>query len=247
MRNPFVSGVGGVLSADIAVPRHEEELNFYSQILTTGSAPLWRRDLTNNCGTPVIGLGARSPEYESLPLQWMPHFQVFDVAASTERTSKLGGTVLMHGKNEDGQSQWAVLLDPTGAAFGVIPVVENIVEAADQPFDVGRIGWLSLVASDASSTSEFYEQVIGWSTAPVDRGFEMQRPDGVSAAEIRQAGGDSECIPPVWILNLTVDDLEESLLRVREGGGEIVKRSADHGQAVIRDPVGVYLALQAKD
>ena len=48
MRNAFARGVGGVLSADIAVPEHEQELSFYSQILTTGSAPLWRDDLTNN-------------------------------------------------------------------------------------------------------------------------------------------------------------------------------------------------------
>ena len=86
MRNPFFHGVGGVLSADIAVPDHERELGFYSQVLTTGPAPLWRDDLTNNQGTPVIGLGARSPEYKALPLQWMPHFQVSDVAASAART-----------------------------------------------------------------------------------------------------------------------------------------------------------------
>ena len=85
MRSPFAPGAGGVLSADIAVPEHERELRFYSKILTTGRAPLWRDDLTNNRGTPVIGLGARSPEYEALPLQWMPHFQVLDVGASVAR------------------------------------------------------------------------------------------------------------------------------------------------------------------
>ena len=35
MHKPFVHGVGGVLSADIAVPDHERELDFYSTILTT--------------------------------------------------------------------------------------------------------------------------------------------------------------------------------------------------------------------
>jgi len=48
MRNPFAAGVGGVLSADIAVPDHERELGFYAKVLTTGRAPLWRDDLTNN-------------------------------------------------------------------------------------------------------------------------------------------------------------------------------------------------------
>jgi len=247
MRNPFARGVGGVLSADIAVPEYEQELSFYSQILTTGNAPLWRDDLTNNRGTPVIGLGARSPEYEALPLQWMPHFQVSDVGASAARALELGGRELMHGKSEDGQSQWAVFVDPMGAAFGLIPVVGAESETPEQPEHVGRISWLTLVVSDVSLTCEFYEQVVGWSTVPadVDGGFEMRRPTDVPAAEICHADDDKAGIPPVWILSLPVDDFEESLRLVREGGGEIIKGSTDAGHAVIRDPVGVYVALQA--
>lgn len=42
------------------------------------------------------------------------------------------------------------------------------------------------------------------------------------------------------------DDFDESLRRVREGGGEIVKKMAGAGHAVIQDPVGVYMALQAR-
>ena len=73
----------------------------------------------------------------------------------------------------------------------------------------------------------------------------MQRPDGVSAAEICPAGNDHEGVPPIWILSVPVGDFEESLRRVRDGGGEIIKGSADAGHAVIRDPVGVCIALQA--
>jgi hypothetical protein len=62
MRNPFFHGVGGVLSTDIAVPDHERELGFYSKVLTTGPAPLWRNDLTNNQGAPVIGLTTTTTE-----------------------------------------------------------------------------------------------------------------------------------------------------------------------------------------
>src|SRR3712207_5996165 len=124
MSEPFVPRVGAVLSADIAVPEHEREVRFYARVLSTGAHPLWRADdLLNNLGLPIIGVGARSADYAHLPLQWMPHIQVADVAASVQRALDLGGSVLMHAKDNDGTSQWAVLRDPNGAAFGMVPLV----------------------------------------------------------------------------------------------------------------------------
>lgn len=246
MRNSFVRGAGDVLSADIAVPEHEQELRFYRQILTTGSAPLWRDDLMNSRGTPVIGLGQRSPEYDALPLQWMPHIQVTNVGASVARALELGGRELMHGRSEDGQSQWAVLSDPVGAAFGLVPVVGAEWEVEEQPGSAGRISWLTLVVPDVPAACRFYEQVIGWSTASAgaDGGFDMLRPDGGPAARICLADGEAAEIAPVWILSLPVGDLEDSLRRVRAGGGEVIERSSEAGHAVIRDPIGVCIALQ---
>ena len=246
MQYPFYAGVGGVLSADIAVPEHATELEFYKKVLTTGTSPLWREDLSNNHGTPIIGLGERLPAYEALPLQWMPHFQVADVAMSAHRAVELGGTELMHGKADDGSSQWAVLVDPSGAAFGLIPVVVDAVEASTQASS-GRIASLSLLVSDVPRISSFYEQVIGWTVdSSTKQGMHaMLRPDGkVAVAGIGPLNDDCGDVPSVWIVGLPVDDFEESLRQVQEGGGEVVIRSEDTGVAVIRDPVGVHFALQ---
>ena len=227
MKNPFVPCAGGVLSADIAVPEHERELEFYSSILTTGAAPLWRDDLMNNQGTPIIGLGVRIPEYEALPLQWTPHFQVADVAASAAAAVELGGTEIMHGKAEDGSSQWAVLSDPFGAAVGLIPVVGEDSEYAKLTGNFGRISWLSLVTPDAKASREFYQRVIGWTAKPIDSEghagpearFEMQLDSETAAAEICQAGSGSDGRPSVWLIHLPVGDLDESLRLVGNAGG----------------------------
>lgn len=262
MSEPFAPRVGGVLSADIAVPEHEREVRFYARVLTTGEEPLWREDLMNNLGLPVIGLGARSPEYADLPLQWMPHVQVADVAASAERALALGGRELMHGKGDDGQSQWAVLLDPNGAAFGVIPVVSaeelSSMEGAASPgaaTRVGHISWLDLTVPDAAATRDFYRQVVGWSVQEVARedasgryaDFILSGDDGRPAAGVCPARGVKRGLPPIWMIHLPVGDLAESLRRVREEGGRIVMETtaADGGQAlaVIEDPVGATLAL----
>lgn len=253
------SSVGVVLSADIAVPEHERELQFYSLVLTTGESPLWREDLMNNVGMPIIGLGEESPEYADLPLQWMPHIQVADVAASAARALALGGRELMHGKDDRGQSQWAVLLDPNGAAFGVIPVVASQAIQSDSPGAspdmVGQISWLDLTVSDATMTRDFYQDVVGWSVQDVemeDAGeryadYALCTSDGNAVAGVCHARGVNQALPPVWLICLPVGDLAESLGRVQEGGGEIVEArkgtSGDYVYAVIRDPVGACLAL----
>ncbi len=250
------SSVGGVLSADIAVPEHERELQFYSRVLTTGESPLWREDLMNNVGIPIIGLGEQSAEYADLPLQWMPHIQVADVAASAGRALALGGRELMHQKDAGGQSQWAVLVDPNGAAFGIIPVVaSHAVPDGASSDTAGQISCLDLTVSEASATRDFYRDVVGWSVQDVVMedaekryaDYALCTPDGTAVAGVHHARGVNQSIPPVWLICLPVGDLIESLARVRGGGGQVVEArkglTGEYVYAVIRDPVGVCLAL----
>ena len=265
MSEAFVPGVGSVFSADIAVPEHEREVRFYSRVLSTGENPLWReKDLMNNLGMPVIGLGARTAEYAHLPLQWMPHIQVAEVATSVRRALDLGGGVLMHARHEDGTSQWAVLLDPNAAAFGIVPVVPaQAIPSSDGAASpggtapVGRIAWLDLTVPEASATQEFYRQVVGCSAQHVameDGGeryadYNLLREDGSPGAGVCHARGVNVGLPRVWMIYLPVGDLAESLRRVQKEGGKVIK--AMHGPdgryvyAAIQDPVGAYLALTA--
>jgi uncharacterized protein len=258
-----VPRIGGVLSADIAVPEHEREVRFYSRVLSTGVNPLWReQDLMNNLGLPIIGLGARSAEYDHLPLQWMPHIQVADVAVSVQRALDLGGSALMHAKDAAGRSQWAVLRDPNGAAFGIIPVVpveaippSDGAAARDAEAPVGRLCWLDLTVSDASATCDFYRQVVGWSVQHVemeDAGeryadYNMLGGDGNPAAGVCHARGVNVDLPPVWLIYLPVGDLAESLRRVQAEGGQVIKvmqgKGGEYLYAAVQDPVGAYLAL----
>ncbi|MGE5596324.1 MAG: VOC family protein [Hyphomicrobiales bacterium] len=259
MAELFLPQVGAVFSADIAVPEREREVRFYSRVLTTGENPLWREDLMNNAGWPIIGLGARTPEYADLPLQWMPHIQVADVAASAQRASDLGGRVLVHSRDDDGRSQWAVLSDPNGAAFGVVPVVaeDAVLKRDDSDAPVGRIAWLDLTVPDAAATRDFYREVIGWTTQDVameDGGeqyadYAMVGSEGAGCAGVCSARGQNARLPPVWMIYLPVNDLEESLRRVPDEGGTVVKTyPGEDGKpmyAAVRDPVGAHFGLLA--
>jgi predicted enzyme related to lactoylglutathione lyase len=152
-----------------------------------------------------------------------------------------------------------VLLDPNGAAFGIIPAVasqaiESIHDGASSDA-VGRIAWLDLTVSEASETRDFYRDVVGWSVQDVemeDAGeryvdYALCTPDGSAVAGVCQARGVNQAIPPVWMICLPVGDLGESLGRVQEGGGAVVEArkgsGGQHTYAVVRDPVGACLAL----
>ncbi|MFK7741096.1 MAG: VOC family protein [Planctomycetota bacterium] len=263
MSESFMPQVGGILSADIAVPEHEREMRFYSRVLCTGGKPLWRDDLMNSLGMPIVGLGARTADHAVLPQQWMPHIQVADVAASAKRALELGGRELMHGKNEGGESQWAVLLDPNGAAFGLIPVAPADYVAAAKGADAatGRIAWLDLtVAADVvAATRDFYCEVVGWSARGVamkDAGegyvdFCLHGPGGPgeAMAGICHARGVNQEVPPVWMLYLPVGDLSESVRLVEEEGGKVLKstrgKDGKYAYAWVQDPVGACLVLAA--
>jgi predicted enzyme related to lactoylglutathione lyase len=263
MSGPFVPAVGAVFSADIAVPEHQRELRFYSRVLSTGENPLWREsDLMNNLGMPIVGVGPRSAEHAHLPLQWMPHIQVADVAGSVQRALDLGGSAVMHATDADGKSQWAVLLDPNAAAFGIIPVVPAQAISAgegaassDAAAPVGRIAWLDLTVPDASATRDFYRQVVGWSVQQVDMedgreryaDYNLLRDDGQPAAGVCHARGVNSSLPGVWMIYLPVGDLAESLRRVEEEAGKVTRavqgEDGKYVYAAIQDPVGAYLAL----
>ena len=256
--DPFLPRVGGVLSADIAVPEHEREVRFYSRVLSTGESPVWGEDLMNNLGMPVIGLGERNDDHAHLPVQWMPHIQVADVGASVQRALKLGGSELMFATDDQGNGQWAVLQDPNGAAFGIIPVVaaDAIPQTAGPATDrVGRIAWLDLTVADAVTTRDFYQAVVGWAVQDVEMGgtdekyfdYVMQGADGQPAGGVCHARGGNSGLPPVWLLYLPVGDMTESLTRVEAEGGTVIrvtrKKDGTCVYAVVQDPVGAYIAL----
>lgn len=259
MNSPYVSGVGEIPTADIAVPQYDRVLQFYSRVLSTGENPLWREDLMNNCGIPVIGLGKSSAEYADLPLQWMPHIQVADIAQSVKHALDMGGSEVYHGRDDDGKSQWALLLDPNGAAFGLIPVIseDEITSATSSDGDTsfGCISWLDLTVTKASLISDFYQTVIGWSVQETEEqdaseryiDYNMLGDADTPSARVRHARGANKDLPSVWMLYLPVGDIAESLRRVKEEGGKIIKQKIGidgvYAYAIIQDPVGVSLGL----
>lgn len=119
------------------------------------------------------------------------------------------------------------------------------------PPRVGHIAWADLTVDDADGVRAFYEDVVGWTSQPVSmEGYDdfSMLPGGATeaVAGVCHARGVNAQLPPVWLLYVVVDRLEDRLETCRRLGGEVLVGPAGSGEgriAVIRDPAGAALAL----
>lgn len=116
----------------------------------------------------------------------------------------------------------------------------------------GSVSWMDLTVDDAEKTMEFYRDVVGWNVVEFDMGqyadFCVNRAsDDKTIAGICHARGANADLPPQWLIYITVEDLEASMRKCKERGGELltpVRSCGGQGTyCVIRDPAGAVAAL----
>lgn len=123
----------------------------------------------------------------------------------------------------------------------------------DKP-PIGSIAWSDLTINNAETVKEFYSEVAGWQSQPLDMGgyddYCMVAPStGATVAGICHARGVNANLPPRWLIYITVDDLDRSVERCLELGGSVVdgpRKSGEGRFCVIRDPAGAVAALVAQ-
>jgi hypothetical protein len=113
----------------------------------------------------------------------------------------------------------------------------------------GSITWHDLTVEDAGRLRDFYSAVVGWAPEPVGMGEYsdyVMRADGEDAAGVCYARGANAAIPPVWLIYITVADLDASLEACRRLGGRALTPVRSYGggrYCVIEDPAGAVCAL----
>ena len=117
--------------------------------------------------------------------------------------------------------------------------------------DTGTIGWCDLTVPHADTVRDFYKAVVGWGVQECDMGgysdYVMTLPGtdkGVSG--VCWARGGNAGLPAVWLMYVTVADIDASIASVHERGGKVIvgpKKMGEAHYAVIQDPAGASLAL----
>jgi len=200
-------------------------------------------------GQPFAGItqiGRTTPEVNEST--WLVGVVVSDLRASVATARRLGARVLRDVSRAEGFAQWAVVEDPQGAQV-ILMVPERPLGGVRAP---GNWVWAELWTTDQEASSRFYSQVIGWEYV------ELDRPDG--AYPTFQSAGEARAgLVPIekgamengWAPYIGVADLEATLGRARELGGEVLLEPNQEiyaGRvAVLADPTGVaFLVVELK-
>ncbi|SHI19023.1 VOC family protein [Ferrimonas marina] len=113
----------------------------------------------------------------------------------------------------------------------------------------GSFVWQDLTVDDPVPVAHFYQQVVGWQIQTVAMegydDFAMVAGDKMVAGVCHARGGNAD-MPPQWLLYVAVANLEESLAKVAQAGGQCIagpKALGEDRYAVVQDPAGAVLAL----
>jgi predicted enzyme related to lactoylglutathione lyase len=113
----------------------------------------------------------------------------------------------------------------------------------------GKIGWIDLTLEDAPRISDFYSEVVGWSTEELSMGdyadFVMKSGDE-AVAGVCHSRGENAKQPPGWMIYIMVEDLQRSVASCEALGGRVrvpVRTMGEGSFAIIEDPAGSVCAL----
>ena len=188
-------------------------------------------------GRPVAGL---MPVMDaSMPTMWTQYLKASDEDAQVARAIQLGATVIVPPMDVLSFGRMAVLLDPTGAGFGLWQPDE--LAGSGYVREPGSWTWSELVSSNPATSEAFYTELLGWTrdggAMPGDLDYRsfaigadpvaaiMARPPGLSAA-----------IPDYWGVYFTIESTDRALEVITTHDASVV-----HGPETI--PVGTMTQL----
>ncbi len=190
------------------------------------------------------------------PAMWKIYFAVDDCDRTAAAIAADGGKVLVPPSDIPGTGRFAILMDPQGAAFGLLQPLPMADGSGGGAFDMqkpGHGGWNELGTTDSQVALAFYGRHFGWTeTRAMEMGPDMvYRIFARDALDIGGAYTIGAGMPgpgvPAWLPYFGVPGVEAGLARIAAAGGDkmVGPMEVPGGAfiAVCRDPQGVMFAI----
>jgi uncharacterized protein len=243
---------GTPIWVDLGTPDVDAAIEFYAQLFAwtaqeagdpeeTGGYWMFRSN-----DRLVAGVGPLQSEGQ--PPVWTTYVATDDADETAGKVTAAGGTVLVQPFDVMDAGRMAVLMDPTGAVFGVWqPRQHTGAEVFNEPVS---LTWNELATRDTDAAERFYAEVFGWTTRTPEMGV-LQYTwffNGVRGiAGMRHMGEESPAgVPSHWLTYFTVADTDETVSRVESLGGSVHVPATDvpPGRfAVLADPAGAAFGV----
>lgn len=187
-----------------------------------------------------------------MPTAWMFYVTVENAAATAEKATELGGTIILPPMEVPTIGTLLGIQDPTGAVIMAMQYSTEQQEADaeiefefEQSFGIhGMFSWYELRTPDVAAASTFYSSLFGWDIEEVDM------PGGMKymTCKIGDVGfgglvsPPSSDVPPHWGAYVTVDDVDATAKAVADAGGTLMVEGMDIegvGRiSIFNDPTG---------
>jgi len=182
--------------------------------------------------------------------QWVPYIATSNVDETTEAATRLGGRVETAATALPNGGQYAILVDPQGARFGIH---SSPSQQPDTPPAAGDFSWHELATTVAPGIAfGFYGALFDWDEISE---FDMG-PMGmylIFGRKGRQLGGmfdkgaQGKPGSAYWLAYVSVTDLEGTVERAKDARGSVLIGPMDvpggDRIAQLMDPHGAFFAL----
>jgi len=151
------------------------------------------------------------------PVRWIVAFSTTDIDAGTQAAQKAGAQVWMGPMDVFDSGRWAMLSDPTGAAFSLWQAKEFTgFGVVNEP---GAFGWIDLATRDVAGALRFYQEAFGWQTWPDDLYPMVGLADTMFGGAMEMGAMFPADTPAHWNPYFVVADVDATAAKARELGG----------------------------
>ena len=209
----------------------------------------------------VAGIGGiPATEDQTIPPMWSTCVRTMDIEEAIDCAVGAGGTVLLGPLTEPNGDRSAMLMDPTGAAIGLLQTSDKT--GAKRVNEPGTWMMSSLHTPDTNVAGDFYRNVFGWKAGPTAVGSNTsflhlpghvghERGQGIPQDVIAvmtniDTSRDAIPTPPHWGVNLRVGDTDATAAKTIELGGRILMPPTTTPQfidAVLMDSQGAVFSV----
>lgn len=214
----------------------------------------------------VMTLTSKTPTHGTTP-HWLSFIQVTNVDTQTHRATELGGTVIIPPTTLQNFGRYSILTDPQGAKFALFEPTTTTGTGTTTAWTttttttgtptMGKPCWFELTTTNHDTAFAFYREVAGFvpdqqndfGEAGTYLTFKTPGPTSNTIGGM-WSNTKGNTTPPNWMPYFAVDNLEQTLQRVRNLGGTVLNgpTQVPDGTFVAQctDPTGTVFGLNQR-